>query len=156
MKARGRLLIRRPRMNEIKEIHRLINYYAEHREMLPRSLNELYENVHCLLVAELQKKIVGCCALKVTWEDLAEVKSLAVAPDFQRQGLGRALVNAALRDALHLGIQRVFALTFKPEFFQKLGFVKVSREDLPHKIWGECIRCPFFPDCNEIPMVKVL
>jgi amino-acid N-acetyltransferase len=99
---------------------------------------------------------VGCCALHVSWEDLAEIKGLAIAADYQRKGLGTKLVQACEKKAKDLGVRKAFALTFKPAFFTSLGYRKISREKLPHKIWGECVKCPHFPDCGEIPLIKQL
>lgn len=122
--------------------------------MLPRSLNETYENLRDFWVAEEKKKIVGCSAIHVSWEDLAEIKSLAVSGSFQRKGLGRALLSACIEEARALGAKRVFALTYCPEFFKKLGFKKIKHTGLPHKIWAECINCAKFPDCEEEAMLK--
>ena len=124
--------------------------------MLPRSLNELYENIRDFWVAKENNKIVGCCALHVSWDDLAEIKSLAVENKRQKKGLGRELVSVCLEEALELGAKRVFVLTYKADFFKNLGFKRVKNSSLPHKIWAECIDCCKFPNCQEIAMVKQL
>lgn len=148
--------IRPAKVSDVKPIHAMIAFYAERKEMLPRSLNDLYENIQEYVVAEDKKKVVGVCALHVSWEDLAEVKALAVAHNYHRKGLGTKMVLACHKKALDLGIHKVFALTFKPDFFVRLKYKKIKREMLPHKIWGECVRCPLFPDCGEIPLIKEL
>jgi len=148
--------IRSARISDVKAIHQLINYYANRKEMLPRSLNDIYENLPEFVVAEVDKKLVGCCALHIAWEDLAEVKALAIRPDYQGKGLGSRLVRECEKRAKKYEIRRVFALTFKPKFFQKLSYQIISRDELPHKIWGECIHCPMFPDCGEVPVRKNL
>jgi len=147
-------MIRKARISDIRELHKLINFYAEEGKMLPRSLNELYENLRDYSVFEENGEILGCCALHVSWEDLAEVKSLAVKPEHTGKGIGRKLVEECLAETKELGIRKVFALTFNPEYFEKRGFRKIEKEQLPHKIWSECINCPKFPNCEEIAMLK--
>lgn len=142
-------MIRKARVPDVPDIHRLINSFAQKDAMLPRALNAIYENVRDFFVMEEDGRIVGCCALHVTWGDLAEVKSLAVAQDAQGSGLGRLLVESCLAEARDMGIPRVFALTYVSGFFAKLGFSAIDKSALPHKIWSECINCPKFPDCGE-------
>lgn len=148
--------IRQAKVSDVHTIHSLIGYYAEKKEMLPRSINDLYENIQELFVVEDKNKVVGCCALHVSWEDLAEIKALAIAQNYQHKGLGTKLVLTCQDKAKELDIKKVFALTFKPDFFARLGYTRISREKLPHKIWGECVKCPLFPDCGEIPLIKDL
>jgi len=148
--------IRPAKVSDVKAMHSLIGYYAERKEMLPRPINDLYENIQEFVVAEDKGKVIACCALHVSWEDLAEVKALAVAQSHQRCGIGTKLVLACHKKARELEIKKVFALTFKPDFFVKLGYTRIEREKLPHKIWGECVRCPLFPDCGEIPLIRPL
>ncbi len=146
-------MIRKATVEDVKEIQGLINFYAKKDQMLPRSLNELYENLRDFFVFEKAGKVAGCVALHVAWEDLAEIKSLAVLEARQKQKIGSLLVEAAFEDAKRLKVKRIFALTYLPSFFQKFGFKKVAHSDLPHKIWSECIRCVKFPDCQESAMV---
>jgi amino-acid N-acetyltransferase len=145
--------LRRARAADVPAMHRLINYFAERDEMLPRSLNELYENLRDYSVIEGGGEVVGCCSLHVAWADLAEVKSLAVREDYRGQGLGEQLLEAALEDARALGLPRVFVLTYIPDYFARFGFRQVEKAQLPQKVWSECIRCPKFPDCGEVSMV---
>ena len=147
-------MIRRAVISDVKDIQELINFYAKSDQMLPRSLNELYENIRDFFVYEKDGNIEGCVALHVTWEDLAEIKSLAVLESKQKQKIGSLLVEEALKDAKTLNVKRVFTLTYVPEFFKKFGFKKIEHAKLPHKIWSECIRCVKFPDCKEIALVK--
>jgi amino-acid N-acetyltransferase len=147
-------MIRRATIKDVKAIQGLINFYAKKDQMLPRSLNELYENIRDFFVYEERGMILGCCALHFTWEDLAELRSLAVAKSQQKKGIGAQLVKAALEDAKNLKVKKVFALTYAPLFFRKFGFKKIEHSQLPHKIWSECIKCVKFPDCEEIAMVK--
>lgn len=148
-------MIRKAKIEDIKQIQKLINSFAKLDLMLPRSLNELYENIRDFWVVEENKRIIGCAALHISWDDLAEIKSLAVAKNKQRSGLGRELINACLNEAKQLGAKRIFVLTYKPEYFKKFGFKKIKHENLPHKIWAECINCCKFPDCQEIALLKV-
>jgi len=145
--------LRRARTEDVPAIHRLINHFAERNEMLPRSLNELYENLRDYLVVEGDGELLACCALHVTWADLSEVKGLAVREDHRGQGLGRQLVEACLEDARVLGVPRVFVLTYIPTYFEPFGFRLVDKAELPQKVWSECVRCPKFPDCGEVCMI---
>ena len=149
-------MIRKAKIKDIKKIQELINSFAKHDIMLSRSLNELYENIRDFWVAEEKGRVVGCSALHISWDDLAEVKSLAVAKKHQGKGLGRELVEVCLEEADNLGAKKIFVLTYKPEYFKKFGFKRVKHESLPHKIWAECINCCKFPDCNEIALLKSL
>jgi len=149
-------MIRKAKIKDIKEIQKLINYFAKQDLMLPRSLNELYENLRDFFVFEENKKIVGCAALHISWDDLAEIKSIAVARNRQKKGLGKELILACLDEAKKLGAKKIFVLTYKPEFFKKFGFKKVKTSELPHKIWAECINCPKFPNCQEVALLKEL
>ena len=147
-------MIRPAKINDVKQIQKLINLFAEKKEMLPRSLNEIYENIQEFTVCEIRGKITGCCALHVTWDSLAEIKCLAVISHLHGKGIGRQLVEKSVKNARKLGVKKIFALTFKPSFFKSLGFRYTDKEKLPHKIWSECIHCPFFPDCKETALTK--
>lgn len=149
-------MIRKAKISDIKQIQNLVNFFARKDLMLPRSLNELYENLRDYWVAEESGKILGCCALHVSWDDLAEIKSLAVEKSKQKKGLGRELINICLDEAKKIGAKKVFVLTYKPEYFKKLGFKKIGHDKLPHKIWAECINCCKFPNCAEIALIKNL
>ncbi len=148
--------VRSAKISDAKVICSLINYYAEHDKMLFRSLAEIYENLQTFLVAEQDGKAVGCCALEVIWSDLAEIKSLAVESDKRGQGIGTALVAAALDHARYLGVPRVFALTLEPIFFERLGFAAIRKEDLPMKVWSDCAKCPKQHECDETAMTRIL
>lgn len=150
-------IVRRARIGDVRAMHKLLSVFAEKKELLPRAISELYENLQQFHVAEDRGRVVGCCSLAVQWDNLAEVKALAVDADYQGRGLGRKLVDACVKDAKTLGITRLFALTMKDGFFTKIGFRRVVKNDLPHKVWTECVRCPHFPEtCVEIAMVKDL
>ena len=136
-------------ISDIKEIQKLVNEFARKELMIPRAINELYENVRDFVVAEENGTIKGVCALHVLWEDLAEVRSLAVIKEYQMLGIGKQLVKRCLNEAKVLGVKRVFALTYQPLFFKKLGFTDTDKASLPQKIWGDCLRCHKFPECDE-------
>ena len=142
-------MIRKAIVRDVPAIYKLINYYAEKDRMLPRSLNAIYESIRDFFVLETDGRMVGCCALHVTWADLAEVKSLAVEQSAKGTGAGRKLVQSCLDEAREMGMPNVFALTYVPDFFVGLGFSRIDKSELPHKIWSECINCPKFPDCGE-------
>lgn len=145
--------IRKARMVDVPAIHSLILNAAKSSPVLPRSQAALYETLRDFVVAESPDgSIVGCCALHISWTDLAEIKSLSVDESARHQGLGKTLVETCLAEASGLEIRRVFALTAAIEFFKKLGFREIDKRELPHKIWGDCINCPKFPDCDEVAM----
>lgn len=146
-------MIRKAKIDDVVEIQRIVNFYAKKDKMLPRSLGEIYENIRDYAVVEVRKKIVGCCSLHIFWEDLAEIKSLAVKKSYQNRGYGKELVKFCLDEAEELNVKTIFSLTYIPEFFEKLGFQKVEKQDLPRKVWIECTRCVKFPDCGEVPVV---
>jgi len=147
------LKIRKATTTDIKVIHKLVNEFARKGQMIPRALNDLYENIRDLSVCEGGGEIKGVCALHILWEDLAEIRSLAVRTDVQSAGIGRRLVSICLKEAKMLGIARVFALTYQAAFFKKIGFREIDKSKLPQKIWGECLRCPKFPECDETAMI---
>ncbi len=148
--------IRKAVTADIAEIHRLVNAFADRGLMLPRSLSQLYENVRDFFVAVEEGHVVGCAALHVSWKDLAELKSLAVAHEAQGRGYGRCLVEACKAEAPAVGVSRIFALTYVPDFFEKLGFARVEKALLPRKVWTECVYCPKFADCTEIAVIHTL
>lgn len=141
------------RIADVPQMQQLINLFASKGEMLPRALSEIYENIRDFFVVREGEKVVACVALHVNWADLAEIRSLAVTEGKQNQKIGAQLVTACLEEAKELGITTVFCLTYKPHFFQKLGFQQVDKAELPHKVWAECYRCPKFPNCDEIALV---
>jgi amino-acid N-acetyltransferase len=148
--------IRKAKISDVPAIHRLVNGFADKGQLLHRSLNELYENLRDYYVIEQDGDILACCALHINWEDLAEIKSLVVSDKAQGEGLGTQLLTACLDEARELGMPKVFALTYKAGFFEKAGFKRVDKADLPQKIWTECVRCPKFPDCGEEALILTL
>ncbi len=144
--------IEKAKIGDVPQIQQLVNSFADKGEMLARPLSEIYENLRDYFVVRDGNKIIGCCALHVSWSDLAEVKALAVAESTQRQGLGAKLVASCIAEAKELDIPIVFCLTYKPVFFGKQGFIEVDKMKLPKKVWTECFHCPKFPDCGETAM----
>jgi len=149
-------MIRKAKIEDITQIQDLINSFAKLDLMLPRALNELYENLRDFWVAQEKNKIIGCAALHISWDDLAEIKSLAVEKKRQDKGIGKELVKVCLEEAKTLGARKVFVLTYKPGYFKKIGFRRVKHAQLPHKIWAECINCCKFPNCQEVALLKKL
>ena len=147
-----KILVEKARVTDVPEMHRLVNYFARKDQMLPRSLSELYENVRDFFVVRQGDRVIACVALHISWSDLAEIKALAVHGSKQRKNIGSALIKACLKEARKLGMPSVFCLTYKPDFFEKCGFKRVDMAELPRKVWGECQRCPKFPQCDEIAL----
>lgn len=150
------MAIRKARIPDAKAIHKLLLTYAQQELMLSRSLPNIYEMIRSFYVYEVAGEILGTVSLQICWEDLAEVRSLAVAEGQVKKGIGRRLVLACLDEARELGLKKVFALTYQPIFFEKMGFQYIEKAELPQKIWSDCVKCPKFPDCDEIAMRIVL
>jgi len=149
-------MVRKAKIKDIKAIYELINFFAKKDLMLPRAINDLYDGMRDFFVYEENDAVSGCCALHISWDDLAEIRSLAVDESKQKQGIGKQLVQACLDEAKDLGIKNVFVLTYVPEHFEKFGFTRINKSYLPRKVWGECLSCVKFPDCSEIPLIKEL
>ena len=141
------------RVSDVPQMHKLINSFADKDEMLARSLSEIYENIRDYFVVRQGERVIACGALHISWSDLAEIKSLAVAEDCQQQGIGAQIVKTCLKEANELGTSTVFCLTYKPAFFGKFGFSQVDKMELPQKVWSECYRCPKFPNCDEVALI---
>jgi len=148
--------VERATVRDAEAIHRLINFWAARGDMLPRTMGETYENLRDFFVVREQGEVVACGALHITWADLAELKSLAVREDRQSAGYGSHIVHACIEEGKALGLARLFALTYRPAFFERLGFEVVDVMTLPRKVWNECYRCPKFPGCNEIALTLEL
>jgi amino-acid N-acetyltransferase len=149
------LTIRPARVGDVPTIHELIRTFADRKLMIRRSLGELYESIREFLVAtDDTGRIIGCVALHVFWEDLAELKCLAVSESVHGRGVGRMLVEACWKAARELEIKTVFTLTYVDAFFEKCGYQRIDKAELPHKIWNECVRCPLFPNCNETALIR--
>ncbi len=148
------MTIRRAHMGDVKAIHALLMDCAKQGLLLPRALSHLYRHIRDFYVAELpQGRVVACCALAPTWENLAEICSLVVHDSMRGQGLGRKIVEKCIEDCQQLQINKVFSLTYQEVFFTKLGFSIVDKDVLPQKIWADCVHCPKYPDCDETAVI---
>ena len=152
-KKPSQLTYQKATLKHAKAIHELVNSFAQRNRMLPRSLNEIYELIRDFYICLDKDKVVAVCSLHIVWEDLAEIRSAAVSKKYQRRGIGKKLINYCLKEAGALGVNRVFALTYHPEYFKHLGFEDIDKNDLPHKIWGDCLKCPKFPGCEEVAVI---
>ena len=148
------MTVDKAKVGDAATMHQLINRFADQGEMLPRALSEIYENIRDYFVVRKGTQVIGCVALHVNWLDLAEIKSLAVDEGKQKQGIGSSLVQACLDEAKQLELPTVFCLTRRPIFFEKHGFQLVDKMELPRKIWVECYRCPKFPNCDEVALIR--
>lgn len=151
-------MIRKAVIKEVKQIHGILSDYGKKGILLPRSLSELYEHLRDFYVMEDEHKerIVAVCALGLCWDDLAEIRSLAVLEEYQKKGCGTLLVEKCVEEAVELGLKRLFTLTYVPEYFGKIGFGEVDKSELPHKVWSDCLKCTKFPDCDETAMIRYL
>lgn len=148
------MAIRKTNILDAKAVQSLINESAKAQEVLPRSINDIYENIRDFFVYIKDDKVIACGALHISWEDLAEIRSLVVKSDSRGVGIGRELIEACVKEASDLKIKKLFLLTRKPEFFNKFGFNEIEKAVLPHKIWNDCTSCVLFPDCNEEAMIR--
>jgi len=146
----------RARVSDANSVHRIISHFADKGEVLPRALSEIYEDIRDYFVVRKQGQVIACAALHVTWADLAEIRSLAVDEKEQNKKIGSSLIQACLKEARELGIPRVFCLVRKPAFFEKHGFQLIDKTELPQKVWAECYRCPKFPNCDEVALIRYL
>ncbi len=150
-------MIRKANLGDVKAIHRLISEQAQFGHILARAMSELYTQIRefSVIFKDDSDEIVGCGALHIVWEDLAEIRSLAVTTEAQGQGIGSELIEALVQEAKEMGINKVFVLTFRTRLFERLGFEQMDKSLLPHKIWADCIRCTKFPECDELALVRI-
>jgi len=148
-------MLRKAKVSDVKDIHRMINRSSGDGEMLPRSLMDLYGSLRDFFVyVDNDNSIAGICAMHIFWENLAEVRSLYVKKEYRRSGIGRNLVEACISEAVTLDLLRIFTLTYQTEFFNSVGFVVTDKSELPEKVWSDCLKCPKYPDfCDEIAMI---
>jgi len=146
----------RAKVSDAISMHQMISHFADKGEILPRALSEIYEDIRDYFVVREGGRVIACAALHVTWVDLAEIRSLAVDEKEQNQQIGSLLIQACLEEAKELGIPRVFCLVRKPAFFEKHGFKLIDKMELPQKVWVECYRCPKFPNCDEVALIRRL
>jgi amino-acid N-acetyltransferase len=151
-------MIRKATIKDIKAIHGLLHEYGKREQLLARPLSELYDHVRdfAVYVNSENDAVIGCCALQFCWEDLAEIRSLAVHPNHLGKSIGTELTETVLIEAKSFDVKKIFTLTYRPDFFRQFGFIEIDRSQLPLKIWGDCIICVKFPDCDEIAMMKEL
>ncbi|HWQ73651.1 MAG TPA: N-acetyltransferase [Desulfitobacteriaceae bacterium] len=147
--------LRKAKLGDVEGMMTLINNYAQQGSMLPRSRSMLYENIREFLVAVESNQIVAVASLHIIWEDLAEIRALAVAPKFMGRGIGMNLVTSLINEALDLGCYKVFALTYQTEFFERCGFHIISKDEMPQKVWKECVNCIKFPNCDEVAVMYI-
>jgi amino-acid N-acetyltransferase len=148
-----KLQIRKATIHDSKAIHSLVNRFAKRDDMLPRSLNDIYENIRDFFVCIDNETVIAIASLHIVWENLAEIRSIAVSRKYQKRGIGKRLIKHCLKEAQRLGISKVFALTYHADYFKLAGFSDIDKNDLPHKIWGDCLNCHKFPDCDEVAVI---
>ncbi len=148
-------MIRKAGMSDVRSMHGILTHYAAKGLLLGRSLSDLYSQLRDFIIVEddATHAVVGTCSLRICWEDIAEIRSLAVREDYHGRDMGRAMVETCIKEARELGLKKIFVLTYVPAFFEKLGFSMVDKSVLPHKVWGDCIKCVKFPDCDEEALI---
>ena len=145
----------KPTLKDIKEIQNLLEEFIKDGIILKRDDNEIATNIRSYSIIKKDNKIIAVGALHIYSTSLAEIRSLAVSKEYQKQGLGKQIVNELEKEAKYLGIKKLLTLTYQKEFFEKLGFIEIPKEEVPdHKVWSDCIKCPHFPNCNEISLIK--
>lgn len=149
-------MIRPATVYDVSRIQEIINNHASRGRMLFKSMAQLFEGLRDFAVCELDGQVVGCVGLTIIWADLAEVRSLAVDDAFRGRGVGRHLVEWTITEARRLHIRRVMALTYEQKFFEKMGFEVIPKENLPLKVWSDCVACPKREFCDEIAVVRIL
>jgi amino-acid N-acetyltransferase len=140
----------------VPAIGALVDHYARQGLLLPKPLGLIYGSLRTFMVWEEEERVLGCGRLDIVWEDLAEIGSLAVHESLRGRGAGSALVSALADEARDLGIRRLFALTYQVRFFERAGFRILAKEELPQKVWKDCLSCPKYDRCDEIAMLRVL
>lgn len=151
-----RPLIRKAGLADVGDMYRIINHYAERQLMLPKTQLQLYENLRDYNVAVdsgSSGQVIGCGALHIYWENLAEIRALAISPGLTGKGTGTALVERLLAEARGFGIEQVFLFTYEPKFFSRFGFIQVDHHTMPLKVYNECFNCPKFNICDELAMI---
>jgi amino-acid N-acetyltransferase len=145
--------VEKAKITDVPQIHKLINGFADRGQMLARPLSEIYESIRDFFVIRKADEVIGCAALHISWSDLAEIRSVAVAEESQKKGLGAMLVAACLKESAELGIKTIFCFTYRPDFFKQQKFVDIDKMELPRKVWTDCFRCPKFPNCDETALI---
>jgi amino-acid N-acetyltransferase len=151
-------MIRKAAVTDVRGIYDLLRGYGARGQLLTRPLSQIYDHLRDFWVWKEGEndRVTGCCALQFCWEDLAEIRSLAVHPDHVQKGIGSHLLETALTEARAFGIRQVFTLTYQTGFFKKMGFSPIDRSELPLKIWSDCVACVKFPNCDENAMIMIL
>ncbi len=145
------------KLSNIRSMQKLVLPEIETGIILNRSNDEVATNIRSYTLCFKDNELIGFCALHIHTEYLAEIRSLIVKEGFRGEKIGENLVNHSIDEARNLGLQKVLCLTYKQLFFERLGFVEISKESIPeHKIWADCIKCKHFPVCNEVSLIKTL
>lgn len=149
-------MIRPAKIGDVKDIAKIINQHASKGQMLPIALSSIYDQLRDFVVATDEGRIVGCGAMHVAWDNLGEIRSIAVEEDSRGKKIGIAITERLLDMAREMELTRVFVLTYQKDFFDRFGFHHVDKDVLPHKIWRACLNCPKFPNCDETALMLEL
>ena len=145
--------IRRAKISDVDTIYDLIYLYSEQKIVLPRTKESLVQQIFSFFVAVVDGKVVGCASLAILDRELAEIRSLVVGQSVKRLGVGKLLVEQIIKETKRLEINKLISLTYQVEFFQKCGFEVTVKDNMPQKVWKDCIHCPKLHNCDEIAMI---
>jgi len=147
----------KPTLNNIIDIQTILKPYVDEGIILNRDEDEIASNIRSYVLAYKNNIPIAVGALHIFSPFLGEIRSLAVDKNFQGKGVGKKIVNTLLDEAKKIGLKEVLVLTYQKDFFEKLGFREISKESIPDKkIWADCIKCKFFPNCNETALITSL
>jgi amino-acid N-acetyltransferase len=151
------MIIQKPTLQDIKAIQTLLSPFVKEGIILKRDDDEVASNIRSYHIVKENGRVIGVGALHIYSAELGEIRSLVVEKEYQGKGVGRAIIKEIEREAKQLKLNKLLTLTYQKEFFEKLGFVEIPKESVPsHKVWSDCIKCPHFPNCNEISLIKTI
>lgn len=157
MKMKMKVEYKKASLNDIEVMQELVYDEVESGVILERSSDEMATNIRSYILAYVDEKLAGFCALHIHTTSLAEIRSLIVNEVYRGNRIGANLIYKCVDEAKTLGLEKVLSLTYKQSFFENLGFIEIPKESLPeHKIWADCIKCKHFPICNEVSLIKNL
>jgi len=149
--------IEKPTISNVEQIKKIVDYFAKKQDILPRPIEDITERIREFVVAKDNDIVIGTSSLRLYYPDLGEIRTITVCDKYQHKHIGKMLVDFEISEAKKLNVKYLFALTFRKRFFERMDFKLIDKKELPlKKIWEDCIKCPFFPDCKEEAMIMNL